>query len=61
MEEIRVIINPDGSSSVEAKGIQGGACRMLTAPFTQGAEVIEDKTTNEYYQLPANQRQTNSR
>jgi hypothetical protein len=57
MEEIEVIIDTDGSSKVSVKGVKGGECTKLTAPFTQGADVSDNKPTSEFYEQTQSQQQ----
>jgi hypothetical protein len=61
MEQVEITINADGSSTISVNGVQGSGCKNLTAVFTGGSEITEEKTTNEYYQQPQQQQQSTRR
>jgi hypothetical protein len=52
MEEIRIVVNQDGTSVVEAYGVKGSGCKELTSVFTHGTEIKSEKVTREFYEQP---------
>ncbi|MEB3284196.1 MAG: DUF2997 domain-containing protein [Candidatus Sericytochromatia bacterium] len=51
MEELKVIISPNGEVSFEVQGVTGDACLALTQRLEAGlGEVIERQLKPEYYQ-----------
>lgn len=51
--EIELIINPDGSTSIEALGFEGKACEDATRELEKAlGETIESKRKSDYYKQP---------
>ena len=57
---IEIIVNPDGSSSVQTRGFTGSSCRDASRFIEQAlGEVSGEQLTAEYYQsAEQHQRQT---
>lgn len=55
MEEVEVVIQPDGKVKVQVRGVKGGGCRGLTAAFERavGAHLEVRETTAEAFERPA--------
>jgi len=50
MEEIKIIIAPDGSLKYEVHGVKGQSCKDLTKLIDKLGDVVEDTKTHEYNQ-----------
>ncbi len=50
MKEIELVINPDGSTSIEALGFEGKVCEDATRELEKAlGETTESKRKGEYY------------
>ena len=61
MEQIDVVIGPNGEISYTVKGVKGAGCKALTKAIDALGLVTESKTTAEFCQLPATVQQKNGR
>lgn len=61
MQEIKVVILPDGSLSYTVAGVKGKSCKDLTKAIDALGVVTETKNTAEYCQLPAVEQQRTGR
>jgi hypothetical protein len=54
LQEIEVLIHPDGRVQVHVRGIKGESCRDLTAELERylGGRVLQRKRTDEYLEQP---------
>ncbi len=53
MEELEIVIDPDGSIQIHVKGIRGTRCREATQRLEEVlGEVSERKYCPEYYEEP---------
>lgn len=51
MEELEIVIDPDGSIQIQVKGIRGTRCREATQRVEEAlGEVTERKYCPEYYE-----------
>jgi hypothetical protein len=52
LQEIEVVIKPDGKVEVIVRGVRGGTCRQLTREMERylGGRVVERRHTDEYHQ-----------
>jgi hypothetical protein len=51
MEELEIIIEPDGTTRIHVKGIRGARCLDVTRRIEEElGEVIDRKHTPEYYE-----------
>lgn len=57
MENITVVIAPDGSLSYTVKGVKGQGCKALTKAIDALGTVTESSKTSEYCELPNVQQQ----
>ena len=50
LQEIEVVIQPDGKVEVLVRGVRGGSCRELTRELERylGGRVVERRHTDEY-------------
>ena len=49
--EIEIIFNTDGTSTMKVNGVKGKSCKELTKPFEKALGITtDDKTTPEYFQ-----------
>ena len=61
MQEIKVVILPDGSLSYTVAGVKGKSCKDLTKAIDALGVVTETKTTGEYCQIETNVQQKTGR
>lgn len=53
MQELEIIIGPEGKVSLNVKGIKGKKCEELTRPLEEALGEVETRThTKEYYDQP---------
>lgn len=52
MQEIKVVIAPDGSLTYSVAGVKGKSCKDLTKAIDALGIVTDTKTTSEYCELP---------
>jgi hypothetical protein len=54
LQEIEVVIGPDGTTRIEVRGVAGPSCLELTADLEKalGGEVLERERTAEAQQAP---------
>lgn len=57
MQEIKVVILPDGSLSYTVAGVKGKSCKDLTKAIDALGVVTETKTTGEYCEVPVHSQQ----
>jgi hypothetical protein len=51
MEELEIVIEPDGTTHIHVKGIRGARCLDVTRKIEEElGEVIDRKYTSEYYE-----------
>jgi hypothetical protein len=51
MEELEIVIEPDGTTRIHVKGIRGARCLDVTRRIEEAlGEVIDRKYTSEYYE-----------
>ena len=52
LQELEIVIKPDGEVVLDVKGVKGERCLDITRPFEQllGGEIVERRHTDEYYQ-----------
>ena len=57
LQELEVVIGPDGEVVIEVKGVKGDRCLEITRPLEQllGGEIVDRKHTDEYYQQSEDQ------
>jgi hypothetical protein len=50
LQEIEVLIRPDGEVQVRVRGVKGGGCRELTAELERylGGRVLQRRHTDEF-------------
>lgn len=51
MQEIKVVIEKDGSLSYTVKGVKGSSCKALTKAIDALGNVTETKNTGEYCEI----------
>ena len=61
MEQIDVVIGPNGEISYTVKGVKGAGCKALTKAIDALGTVTESKTTAEFCALPVQQQQKQGR
>ena len=54
LQEIEVLIRPDGQVQVQVRGVRGGGCRDLTAELERylGGRVLRRQHTDEFQEQP---------
>ena len=57
LQELEVLIKPDGEVVIEVKGVKGERCLDITKPLEQllGGEIVGRTHTDEYYQQSEHQ------
>jgi hypothetical protein len=51
MEELEIVIEPDGTTRIHVKGIRGARCLDVTRKIEEElGDVIDRKYTSEYYE-----------
>lgn len=53
MQELEIVIDPEGKVSLGVKGVKGSQCTDLTRQLEEALGTIEDRAyTGEYYEQP---------
>lgn len=48
--ETHILLNPDGTVSIEVFGVKGSGCVELSKPYCELFEIQKETKTNEFYQ-----------